>query len=79
MLTDLIFYGSPIAAIVFFVISLYRYLSGKKQNKLSPNTVSDNEMESRRQMLVVSSVTVGIITLLAVGFIGLTFLVLAYM
>lgn len=79
MLTDLIFYGSPIAAIVFFGISLYRYLSGKKQNKLSPNTVSDNEMESRRHMLVVSSVTVGIITLLAVGYIWLTFLVLAYM
>lgn len=79
MLIDLIFYGSPIAAIVFFGISLYRYLSGKKQNKQSPNTVSDDEMESRRQMLVVSSVTVGIITLLAAGYIGLTFLVLAYM
>lgn len=79
MIIDLIFYGSPIAAIVFFVISLYRYLSGKKQNKLSPNTVSDDEMESRRQKLVVSSVTAGIITLLAAGYIGLTFLVLAYM
>ena len=79
MLTDLIFYGSPIAAIVFFGISLYRYLSGKKQNKLSPNTISDDEMESRRHMLVVSSVTVGIITLLAAGYIWLTFLVLAYM
>ncbi|MBQ2325889.1 MAG: hypothetical protein II377_06500 [Clostridia bacterium] len=79
MLTDLIFYGSPIAAIVFFCISLYRYLSGKSKNRLSPNTVSDSEMQNRRYLLIVSAVIAGIIALLAVGFIGLTFLVLAYM
>ena len=79
MLTYIIFYGSPIAAIVFFGISLYRYISAKKKNQLSPGTFSDSEIEDRRHLLIVSSVVAGIIALLAVGFIGLTFLVLAYM
>ena len=82
----LFFFGLPLAAIVFFVVSLIRYLQAKIQNKKqgAPFSVySREELVKRTTLLVISiivavvilAVVVGIYILLlnAIAFIGAEF------
>ncbi|MCD8357111.1 MAG: hypothetical protein LUE11_11170 [Clostridia bacterium] len=75
----IIFYGIPIAALLFFIISLYRYLYAKGKNKTEPNSFSAEEMEKRKSSLKLSSVIAGVLALVIIGLAVLLFMAIAYM
>lgn len=75
----ILFFAIPIASVILFVISIYRYISAKKKNKAVPNTYSDNEIKKRKIMLIVMSVIVAILVTIVVGFIILLCIAIVYM
>ncbi len=78
-LYEMLFFSIPIASIVLLIISIYRYISAKKQNKAVPNTYSHDEIKKRRIMLIVMSVIVAVVVTIVVGFMLLLFSALAHM
>ena len=79
LLYDILFFGIPIILIILFGISLYRYLSAKKQNKEMPGSFSDSEIKKRKVMLIILSAIAGVLSVIVIGFIGLLFMAVAYM
>ncbi|MBQ2767722.1 MAG: hypothetical protein IJF49_06560 [Clostridia bacterium] len=79
ILTQLAFYGIPAAAILFFAVSLVRYCTAKKQNKRVPNSISAEELRSRRLMLIISSVIAGLLAAVVIAFTVLLFVAVAFM
>ena len=46
----------PVCAIIFFTVSLCRYISGRKQMEQNTGRISYAEMRMRRVLLIISSV-----------------------
>lgn len=76
---DLLFFAIPTALLVFFGISLYRYLSAKSKNKRLPGTFSPEEVKYRRTALILSSVMAGILLAVVIAFVILLSMAIAYM
>ena len=76
---ELLYYLIPIAAVIFFVVSLIFYCSAKRQNIKKPGSYSTSQMKSRLVCLVVSSVCLGLIVLVFIAFILLIMMAVAYM
>ena len=74
-----LFFAIPTLAVIAFGVSLYRYLSAKKKNKLFPGTVSAEEMSKRKKALIVFAVIAGILTAVVIGIIVLLFTAVAFM
>lgn len=79
LLYDILFFAIPGILIVLFVISLYRYIFAKKQNKKVPGTFTPEEIKKRKTFLIVLSVVVGVLVVIVIGFIALLFMAVAYM
>lgn len=76
---SILLYATPIIFLVLFGISLYRYISAKKKNKVAPDTFSNSEIQKRKIMLIVMSVIAGVITVIVIGFIALLYMAVAFM
>lgn len=76
---DFLFFAIPIVAVLFFGISLYRYCSALSKNKKSPETFQPSEIKKRLILLIVSSVIMGVLLIIVIGFIALMFMAIAYM
>lgn len=72
-------YGIPAAAVVFFAVSLVRYLRARSANKREAGQYSEREMGVRRLMLIISSVVAGVMLATIVATIGLLFTAIAFM
>ena len=79
LLYDILFFSIPIILIALFGISVYRYVSAKKQNKVAPGTFSDDEIKKRKIMLIVLSVITAVLAAIVIGFIALMFMAVAFM
>ena len=79
ILSQILFYGIPLGALAFFVVSLVRFCGGRKANRLTPGVVPAEEMRVRKIMLVVSSVIVGLLAAVVIGFTVLLFMAVAFM
>ncbi len=79
MLFAILFGLIPIAALVFFIISLCLYLSAKKQSKKQPESVSPDILKGKKATLIVASVTAGVIWAVVMGFVVLLASAIAYM
>lgn len=79
ILYNLFFFAIPLLLIVLFGISLYRYLTAKRQNKEAPGTFSDAEMKKRKTILLVLAVIAGVLAAIVIGFIALLFMAVAFM
>lgn len=79
LLYDIFFFAIPIILIALFGVSLYRYISAKKQNQVAPGTFSDAEIKKRKIMLIVLSVVAGVLAVIVIGFIVLMFMAVAFM
>lgn len=79
LLYDILFFSIPIILIALFGISVYRYVSAKKQNKAAPGTFSDDEIKKRKIMLIVLSVITAVLAAVVIGFIVLLFMAVAFM
>lgn len=78
-LSEIIYYAIPAAAVLFFFISLFRYLSGRHRNRRQPGSVSEQSMRTRRILLIISSVIAGILVAFVAALIALMMLAVAYM
>lgn len=74
-----LYYIIPLFAVLFFGISLSRYLYAKRRNKRIPGTYTDAQMKSRKVWLIVSSVVAGILAVVVLAFIGLLMMAVAFM
>lgn len=76
---DLLFFGVPILAIIFFVMCLRDYKKAKRQSVSDPGSVTEGKL---RGMLILTIVMGVIATFLAVAMIcvvALLFMVIAFM
>lgn len=78
-LTQFIFYGIPIALILFFVISLWRYCYARSENKREPGRFSAEEMIKRKSMLIVSAVIAGAAAVVVIALMLLLYTAVAFM
>lgn len=78
-LLQTLFYLIPVAAILFFVISLISYLYAIRRNKRTPGTYNDEQMKIRKICLAISSVIAGILAAVVLGFTALLFMAVAFM
>lgn len=79
LLYDILFFAIPATLIALFGVSLYRYVSAKKQNKAAPGIFSDDELKKRKMMLIVFSAVAGVLAAVVIGFVGLLFMAIAFM
>lgn len=77
--TTFLFYAIPIAAIVFFIVSIILYFSAKNKNKQTPDSYSESQMKNRKTLLTISSVIAGVLAAVVIGLALLTFLFANYM
>lgn len=77
--TTFSFYAIPIAAIVFFIVSLILYFSAKNKNKQAPGTYSESQMKNRKTLLTISSAIAGVLAAVVIGLALLTFLFANFM
>ena len=69
----------PVAMLVFFIVSLCRFVSAKKKNRQVPGTFDKNQIMIRTIVLVVSSVLVLVPLALMIGIILLFTGAIAFM
>lgn len=74
-----LFFAIPLLFIVLFGISLFRYISAKRQNRATPGKFSDKQIKTRGIILIVLSVILGIFVAVVLGFVGLMYMAVAYM
>lgn len=79
MFFNFLFFGLPLAAVIWFVWSLVCYLSTRKKEKDQPGSVSTFEMKSRKINLIASSVVAGILIAVVLGIFILLAMAIAYM
>lgn len=73
------YYLGFILSIVFFVVTLVMYYRAKKQNKKNPGTYTEMQIQSRKALLIASSVIFGLIAVVVIGYIALLMMVVAFM
>lgn len=76
---DLLFYGIPILAIVFFVVCLRDYKKAKRQAKENSGSVSKGQLRGKLILTIVLGVIAVCLTIVVVGFAALLFMVIAFM
>ena len=74
-----LYFAIPIAAILFFIVSLCLFLSARKQNKQQPGSVSAQTLRKRKIMLIVSSMIAGVLAAIVIAFIALLYMAVAFM
>ena len=72
-ISQILFYGFPIAAVVFFIISLVLYIKERKGNR------DAETMKMRRTMLMVASTILGTLIIVVILIIFLLFTAVAFM
>lgn len=76
---DLLFYGIPILAIVFFVVSLRDYKKAKRQSAADPGSVTKGQLTGKLMLTIVLGVIAVSLTTVVVCFVALIFMVIAFM
>ena len=74
-----LFFGLPVAAVIFFGISLSLYLSDRRKNKQTPGSVAPATLHKHRLMLTVSSIIAGSFAAVVIAFAVLLFTAVAFM
>ena len=72
-------YLVPMAAIAFFVVSLYNFVVARKHYKAEPNEENELKKKTTKTLLVVSSVIMGVLFAVIIAFVSLMFMAVAYM
>ena len=76
---DLLFFGVPILAIIFFVLCLRDYKKAKRQATMNPGSVTKGQLRGKLILAVVLGVIAVSMTIVVVGFVALLFMVIAFM
>lgn len=78
-LMQMIYYAIPVAAVVFFVASLWAYLAARKRNKQQPGSVSEGKLKWLKWQLVIASVIMGVFVAMVIVFMLLLYMAVAFM
>ena len=79
LIYDLLVFAVPVGILVFFVISLCRYLSARKQEREMPGSVEAQDLKNRKALLIVSAVMAGVLLAVTIGLIVLLYMAVAFM
>ncbi len=79
ILFSALIYLIPLAAIVFFIVSLCCYISARSQYKAEPNELNCHKKQATKTLLIVSSIIMGVLLAVIIGFVALMFTAVAYM
>ena len=74
-----LFWGLPIFSVLWFAVSLYRFLIAKRRIKRGRQQYSAAEMKRRKIQLIISSVLFGVVALIALSLFALLLLAVAFM
>ena len=69
----------PIVAIVFWIVSLTKYIRASKENKLNPDTYSTDEMKGIKKEFIITSVVTFVLVAVIVSLVVTFALGIAYM
>lgn len=69
----------PVAAVIYAIVSIVSYSSAKKANLKNPDTFNAEEMKSRKNSMIISSVVAGVLLAVVIAFACLMFMAVAYM
>ncbi len=72
-------YGTPILALVLFLVALIDYVFAKRKNKNKPGTYSETKMKHKKIALIITGVIAGIFVLLILALIALLTVAVAFM
>ena len=72
-------YIIPIAAIVFFIVSLCDYIGTKKKYVAEPNDFNEQKKKETKTRLMVASIIMGVLLTVIVGFVVMMYMAIAYM
>ena len=72
-------YLIPLTAIVFFITSLCNYIGAKKKYKSDPCETNEQKKNTTKSLLIASSVIMGVLLAVVIGFIALMYTAVAYM
>lgn len=73
------FFALPVGAICFFVLSLIRFIKGKRALRNAPDSISPEAMGKRKLCLILSIVILGVLLAVFIGLCALVFIGIAYM
>ncbi len=79
ILLSTLLYLIPLVAIVFFIVSLCNYVATKKGYKAEPNELNAQKKGTAKTLLIVSSIIMGVLLAVIIGFIALMYMAVAYM
>ncbi len=79
LLLPILYLAVPTLALFFFAATLTLYLTARRKNKKIPGSVSAVSLKNRKLWLIVSSIVLGVMLLVVLGFMGLLLLSVAFM
>lgn len=79
LLFQMLIYLIPLMSIVFFIVSLVGFLDAKKHYKAEPTEMNAQKKSAAKTLLIVSSVIMGVLLAVIIGFMALMFMAVAYM
>ncbi len=74
-----LFFALPVAVPVFLIVSICMYVYAKRANKKQPGTFSPEQLRTRRIVMIIAAAVSGVLLAVAIGFVILMFLAIAYM
>ena len=63
----------------FFVVSLCNFIAAKKQYKAEPNEKNEQKKNTSKTLLIISSIIMGVLLAIIIGFIAMMYTAIAYM
>ncbi len=79
MLSEILIIGLPIALIVFCAVCVSRYTEAKSANKKNPDTYTEAEINTRKLLMIISLVLIGLGVVAIIAFAVLLFFAIAFM
>ena len=76
---DLLFYGIPILAIIFFVLCLRDYKKAKRQVIADPGSITKGQLRGKLILTIILGIIAACLTIVVLGFVALLFMVIAFM
>lgn len=79
ILFSALIYLIPLAAIVFFIVSLCCFIGAKSRYKAEPSELNEQKKNATKTLFIVSTIIMGVLLAVVIGFTALMFTAVAYM
>lgn len=79
ILFSALIYLIPLAAIVFFIASICCYVVARSRYNTEPSDLNAQKKSATKTLLIVSSIIMGVLLVVVIGFMALMFSAVAYM